>query len=329
MKRIKHWHSKTKLLLGVLGVVILVGIGTLIWASVTGKLKSSADSVILPYGDSIISGVVKDDSGSQVAVLVAAYNISDGSGGSTKSGPDGRYSIGGVANGTYSVIARDLCASSVNKSVVLQNTINVDLVLNAESAAIVEGSVKDVGGFPIQSATVKIVDPLRDGVNLKNEDENFSDITDYQGRYEIGFGILEGSRHFIVTANGYKTVDTRVNVQVSKPGSSGECRAVVNVFLMQRAYGYIEGNISFQNMNPVNSGLIVTKIIDADNGIQLYPNSNGSYVPQSISRVGNQYKIKIIAGKLKVTGTLGRYNKSIVQTFEVKENETTTINWAF
>lgn len=97
MKGIKHWNSRTKLLLGILGVVVLAGVGVLAWGISTGKLSSSADSTFTGYvknsfNDPLIASVLLVDNKYQT-IISRSTTDNTGKYTLTMSGGSGDYSM--------------------------------------------------------------------------------------------------------------------------------------------------------------------------------------------------------------------------------------------
>lgn len=128
--------------------------------AVVGGQQLAGIDAVMTIGGSITGTLIDDTTGAPVeGASVYASRTGAGGGGSSTSGPDGRYAITGLAGGEYSVSVSGMQSGYVSLSTSRQVTVatgsetsGVDFAL--ELGATIRGTVTDESGNPISQVQV-------------------------------------------------------------------------------------------------------------------------------------------------------------------------------
>lgn len=227
-----------------------------------------------PYPASIAGTVV--DANSSAPLIGAVVQVLNENGQfitNAISNTEGRYSITGLAEGTYTVvtIAQGYIASSLNISLTPGTAAQVDFQLITNHASI-QGKIIDRNGNPVNNALVRVLD--QSGVFIN------SGVSDANGMYIVG-NMPSGTLQVIVSAKSFQSVTRFITVR------AGEQLTNIDFILEWDSFGEIKGNVYNQLTNePVvnatvevrNSfGTIVTVHTDRFGDFSISSLAAGSY----------------------------------------------------
>ncbi|MBX0356899.1 carboxypeptidase regulatory-like domain-containing protein [Halobacillus sp. Nhm2S1] len=184
---------------------------------------------------------------------------------------DGFYFFEGVHPGEYIVTAssNEYSSGSVGATVDAGELISTDLFLVSDPASI-SGIVTDVDGFPIQGATVRVLDPYETVVG--------TGITSADGFYIVG-NLPSGAFTVIFRASGFEDMVSGVNLN---QGEDTTLNAV-----LESNPGGITGIVfdSRTNLPLAGANLLIRRWVDGSSTVvaSTSTDSNGRYTVQGLS----------------------------------------------
>ncbi|KML32346.1 carboxypeptidase regulatory-like domain-containing protein [Rossellomorea marisflavi] len=255
-------------------------------------------------GTVLDAGTLLPISGALVTLVILNTDIQVAS---TLSGTDGRYTLGNIPEGSYTLIfsaegyATDIQAVTLEEN----QTVTVDASLNANPSTLT-GSVTAQGtGDSIQGALVRVF--TETGVFVT------STLTDANGFYELP-GIAEGTYSVIYSANGFGTVIRTITLP---PATT----VTVNVTL-PTARASIQGTVIDADSGlPIDSGLVQLFVVGTTVPVaSVLTNQQGRYVIEGL--LPQEYRVVYSASNYQ-----SQTNFLVFTPGEVKTNDVALVRF--
>jgi hypothetical protein len=285
------------------------------------EIEAGADPVefVLESGGSI-TGLVVDEGGRPVeSFRVSARPAAQAEGRRMVTGPrsesatsgDGRFTVDDLTAGTYvlEVTAAERATGTLsNVKVTVGSTTDVGRIQLAAGAT-VRGTVVDSGGTGVAGATVTLQGPSRQMF--------FGDIpesvTDSAGAFEVR-GAPVGTAQVIARHPSYAEGRTQVDVDTAK--------GLTDVRVVLTQGGRIEGRAHNRDGTPL-PGMV--SVMPRSGGMSFSPGSNIPIGPD-----GTFVAEHVASGPMRVvlmTGSGGRFSSSQDRDVDVREGETSTVEF--
>lgn len=209
MNKLSRWTLRTKFLLGVMGIMIVIVAGLIIWGVANGKIKTFAD--VFPYGNGSIRGHLTTEPFNKNALVICAMHNKDQDEyetvGYATSSDSGYFAFDGLSEGANYVIGT-VNGCFVGRETVdnLQGVVTKDIIMAPKLALGLKGTVYDAESHaPISGAEIKFTIPK----STELKEVTYQDTSNADGSYDMET-TFAGSGTLKVTSPDYNSVSQSI-----------------------------------------------------------------------------------------------------------------------